>query len=200
MAQEAGTASDVTERAARGASALLPGEILRPMLVQPTTLWLDLAIAQRATVNDGTLVWTPGMEEIGPDLLALTGCEPGIRTNALREARAALVSQYRTPLEQGLLDVLESAAVIVGGNHTVLSLQITSLFQAMPNCEVEPWRPTGGARIKSGCVQVAVLASPDGEIAAVELRLRQGTWRLPVIISEALLVQFGKRSNQRHRR
>ncbi|GHO93602.1 hypothetical protein KSF_036500 [Reticulibacter mediterranei] len=201
-AQEAGTASDVTERATRGARALLPGEIFGQSVPQPSTLWLELAIAYRSTLNDDgdALIPTPGMEEIIPDLLALAGCEPEVRWPILRERRAALVSQPRTPLEQSLIRLLASAGTIVEAQHSSLSIRITSLFQEMPDHEIQLWQPASGAWIKSGSVEVAVLTTPECEITAVELRLSQSMWRLPSVIGKPLIAQFQAQHRHQQRR
>ena len=189
-AQEAAAAPNVAERAASGARALLPGEILRPAAVEQGTLWLELAITHRCTIIDGALDWDRGMDEIGPDLLALAGCESGVRELAISRTRAALVRQYRTPLEDDLIRLLSSAASIAMSDSTVFSARVVSLFQTKLDHEVERWRPISGARIKYGPVEVAVLPGPDGEVAAVELRLRQGCWRLPATLGEALVERF----------
>jgi hypothetical protein len=194
LAQEVGTAPDLAERATRGALALLPREILGLSMVQPSIIGLNLAIAHRSTINDGTLSWDRGMEEIGPDLLTLAGCEKEMRERILSETRTTLARRHRTPLEESLLRLLKGAATIATQDSTVLSVRVASLFRERQNREVEQWQPPSGARVRSGSTEIAVLAGPDGEIAAVELRLyhpnEEECWRLPVSLGAGLVEQF----------
>jgi len=192
---EAGTAPDAAELAAQGARALLPGEIIRNA-GDTSTLWLELAIAYRATVNDDgdALLWDAGMDQIGPCLLALADCEPEVRERILSETRLALTRRHRTPLEESLLRLLKGAATIASQDSAILSVRVASLFRERPNREVEQWQPTSGARVRSGSTEIAVLAGPNGEIAAVELRLyhpnEEECWRLPVSLGAGLVEQF----------